>query len=88
MKTKRERTTCGACCGNPWAVRFWWSYTTPEYYCVPCLEAPLGPTQPGKTLLDFMPDCQQITWRPDPANTKGLTIESTRELQIMLRSKL
>ncbi len=87
MSPKRsERKTCNAGCGNLWAVRFVWSYTSPEYYCVPCLERPI-PEQPGKSLLDYMPDCQQITWRPDPAKTAALTVESTWMLQIMLRSR-
>jgi hypothetical protein len=49
-------------CGEPWWVRFEWSYTSTERYCRGHLLDPID-GQPGKTLLDYMPDCQQITMR-------------------------
>jgi hypothetical protein len=53
--------TCDAC-EQPWEVLFEWSYTGPERYCHAHILEPIE-GQPGKTLLDYMPDCQQITHR-------------------------
>jgi hypothetical protein len=70
---------CDAC-AEPWEVRFEWDYTDPEQYCRGHLLEPID-TQPGKTLLDFMPDCQRITHRVARRNAR---LGSTRELQIVL----
>jgi hypothetical protein len=52
---------CGACM-QPWEVRFEWDYTSREQYCLEHLLEPIE-GQPGKTLLDYMPDCQRLTHR-------------------------
>jgi hypothetical protein len=49
-------------CDQPWTVLFEWDYTSAERYCEAHILEPID-TQPGKTLLDFMPDCQRITHR-------------------------
>src|SRR5262252_141859 len=61
---------CQACWARPWNVRFEWEYTSPEQYCTACLTDPLegGGTSASRgaaagMLLDFLPDCQQITHR-------------------------
>jgi hypothetical protein len=52
---------CDAC-DDLWEVQFEWGYTDPERYCRKHLLEPIE-GQPGKTLLDYMPDCQRITHR-------------------------
>lgn len=56
-----KRNQCDVC-EQPWCVRFEWSYTSPEQYCVGHMLEPID-NQPGTTLLDWMPDCQRITHR-------------------------
>lgn len=86
-----ERQTCDAGCGRRWIVRFWWSYTDPERYCRECLLEPLDQAgdvapplprtgTPHWTLLDYMPDCQQITVRHRGRLDRML--RSTMELQM------
>jgi len=75
---------CDAC-DQPWEVRFEWDYTGPEQYCRAHLLEPIR-TQPGKTLLDFMPDCQHITHRVAPGRQARL--HSTRALQLVLTGQL
>jgi len=57
-----EAEGCRACGERPWNVRFRWEYTGEERYCQACLLEELA-GQPGKTLLDFFPECQDITHR-------------------------
>jgi hypothetical protein len=56
-----EQESCDAC-EQPWAIKFEWTYTDPERYCLAHILEPID-NQPGKTLLDFMPDCQNISHR-------------------------
>ena len=53
---------CDLCGEWPWNVRFRWDYTSDEYYCAACLLRELE-GQPGKGLIDFLPECQDITHR-------------------------
>lgn len=62
MSQTDEANVCQACWARPWEVRFEWSYTDPEQYCAACLTQPVE-GQPGRVLLDFMPDSQRITHR-------------------------
>jgi hypothetical protein len=55
---------CDAC-DRPWAVKFEWSYTSEERYCLDCLLEPID-TDKDTTLLDFMPDCDDISHRLTP----------------------
>src|SRR5437660_6130364 len=66
-----EQETCDRC-DLLWEVKFEWDYTDAERYCIEHLMTP-SENQPGKTLLDFMPDCQKITHRilaNDPASKR------------------
>ena len=56
-----EQQRCDVC-EQLWTVKFEWDYTGPERYCLTHILEPID-TQPGKTLLDFMPDCQRISHR-------------------------
>jgi hypothetical protein len=62
MSQTDEANACQGCWARPWNVKFEWSYTGAEQYCAACLTQPIE-QQPGKVLLDFMPDCQRITHR-------------------------
>jgi hypothetical protein len=73
---------CDAC-EQPWEVLFEWSYTGPEQYCRGHILEAID-TQPGKTLLDFMPDCQHITHR---LGARRAHYRSTRELQAVLTGR-
>jgi len=75
---------CDAC-DQVWEVRFEWDYTSPEQYCRAHLLEPID-TQPGKTLLDFMPDCQRITHRV--GSRPGVRYRSTRALQVSMTGQL
>jgi hypothetical protein len=68
-------------CERPWAVRFEWDYTDPERYCESHILEPIE-GQPGKTLLDYMPDSQNITWRP--THGRVLRFNSTAMLTVVL----
>jgi len=90
-----ETETCDVC-EKPWAARFEWSYTSTEHYCAEHLLEPIE-GQPGKTLLDYMPDCQKITHRvtanrwgdPRPPHPpRGVRLHSTRELQIVMLGRM
>ena len=74
--------TCDVC-ETPWTVKFEWDYTSGEHYCDACLLTPI-PEQAPKRLLDFLPDCQQITWRPDPTLPRWVVLTSTAQLQALL----
>jgi hypothetical protein len=76
---------CDAC-DQPWEVLFEWSYTSPERYCRAHLLEQIE-TQPGKTLLDFMPDCQHITHRLS-RSSRGVRYRSTRALQIAFTGRI
>jgi hypothetical protein len=43
-------------------VQFEWDYTSTERYCRKHILEPIK-EEPGKTFLDYMPDCQRITHR-------------------------
>jgi hypothetical protein len=49
-------------CADRWEVQFEWDYTGTERYCRKHILEPIE-GQPGKTLLDYMPDCQHVTHR-------------------------
>jgi hypothetical protein len=51
-------------CSEPWEVLFEWDYTSAERYCRKHILEPIE-GQPGKTLLDYMPDCQKSHPPPD-----------------------
>jgi hypothetical protein len=78
-----DADTCDVC-SELWEVRFEWDYTSPEHYCRGHLLEPID-GQPGKTLLDFMPDCQRITHRMGGRSGHR---RSTRELQVVLTGRL
>jgi hypothetical protein len=92
MATEQER--CDVC-SEPWEVLFEWSYTGPERYCRKHILEPIE-GQPGKTLLDYMPDCQKITHRltvnrfGDRRKPVGRRVRyrSTRELVPVLLGRL
>jgi hypothetical protein len=63
-------------------VLFEWTYTSPEAYCLDHLLESVD-TQPGMSLLDYMPDSQQITWRPAP-DLPVIRLTSTSMLQSIL----
>lgn len=75
--------TCDAC-ESPWEVLFEWDYTDAERYCSAHILEPLE-TQPGKTLLDYMPDCQRITHR---LGKRSVKYASTAALYPVLTGRL
>lgn len=88
-----ERKTCDAGCGRAWVVKFEWSYTTPERYCRECMleaidnDAPIPRTGPPHwTLLDYMPDCQQITVRTPGRLDRQLRSMTELQLEMLGRS--
>jgi hypothetical protein len=82
-----EQETCDAC-EQPWEALFEWSYTDPEHYCGTCLLDLIDEqNQPGITLLDYMPDCQQITHRV-PGLPGRAHLHSTTELQMVMLGRV
>jgi hypothetical protein len=81
---ERPAADCDVC-SKPWAVRFEWDYTDAEQYCLDHLLEPID-GQPGKTLLDYMPDSQRITHRPLPG--KDVRLKSTAMLQTVLTGRV
>ena len=84
-----DQETCELC-EQLWEVKFEWDYTDPERYCRGHLLSPLE-GQPGKTLLDYMPECQRITHRilADQGNREhAVRIGSTAMLQTILTGQL